>query len=281
MPPRDPAASSSSDVDDLNEEEEALGIDAIRAKAAVIRISIALQPFAYALKRLERAVRWLDYASSKRFRYISRCSSFASFRTTLSRSCVLVLSCTVRRTTMGCPHVSLERKSRNNEILRSDSLRSLRISRPAQKFDAPIGWFSTVVRGTEYENEGLLKGPKQLNDALFDRTMQVIFGFSVNSLISLDFMERLLKRNASMGRRKLSKLRRGAGVCRDRRRDYGVYSVRIYCLPRSHFTRSGRRDCRSFKYSIVKIEQQRHDKFRRRRRGRRTRGSVIHRREEA
>ena len=64
MPPQDPAASSSSDMDDVDEEEKALGIDAIRAKAAVIRISIALQPFSYALRRLERAVRWRDYASS-------------------------------------------------------------------------------------------------------------------------------------------------------------------------------------------------------------------------
>ena len=42
VPPQDPAASSSSDMDDVDEEEKALGIDAIRAKAAVIRISIAL-----------------------------------------------------------------------------------------------------------------------------------------------------------------------------------------------------------------------------------------------
>ena len=96
VPPQDPAASSSSDMDDVDEEEKALGIDAIRAKAAVIRISIALQPFSYALRRLERAVRWRDYASSASLHLALL--FFASFQTTSSRSCVSVLSCTVRRT---------------------------------------------------------------------------------------------------------------------------------------------------------------------------------------
>ena len=192
VPPRDPAASSSSDVDDLNEEEEALGIDAIRAKAAVIRISIALQPFAYALKRLERAVRWRDYASSASLHLALLFFCFFPNYIVAFMCFGFVVHCSSNNDGTSACLFGAE-KSRNNEILRSDSASEFTNFPPGSKFDAPIGWFSTVVRGTEFENEGLLKGPKQLNDALFDRTMQVIFWVQCQLSYFADFMETLRK----------------------------------------------------------------------------------------
>ena len=192
VPPRDPAASSSSDVDDLNEEEEALGIDAIRAKAAVIRISIALQPFAYALKRLERAVRWRDYASSASLHLALLFFCFFPNYIVAFMCLGFVVHCSSNNDGTSACLFGAE-KSRNNEILRSDSASEFTNFPPGSKFDAPIGWFSTVVRGTEFENEGLLKGPKQLNDALFDRTMQVIFWVQCQLSYFADFMETLRK----------------------------------------------------------------------------------------
>jgi len=192
VPPRDPLASSSSDVDDINEEEEALGIDSIRAKAAVIRISMALQPFAYALKRLERAVRWRDYSSSAS---LHLAVLFFCFFPNYIVSCMclgFVVHCSSNNDgTTACLFGA--EKSRNNELLRSDSASEFTNFPPGSKFDAPIGWFSTVVRGTEFENEGLLRGPKQLNDAMFDKTMQVIFWVQCQLSYFADFMETLRK----------------------------------------------------------------------------------------
>ena len=121
VPPRDPAASSSSDVDDLNEEEEALGIDAIRAKAAVIRISIALQPFAYALKRLERAVRVADYASGRLSLHLALLFFCFFPNYIVAFMCLgFVVHCSSNNDGTSACLFGAE-KSRNNEILRSDS----------------------------------------------------------------------------------------------------------------------------------------------------------------
>ena len=192
VPPQDPAASSSSDMDDVDEEEKALGIDAIRAKAAVIRISIALQPFSYALRRLERAVRWRDYASSASLHLALLFFCFFPNYIVAFMCLGFVVHCSSNDEETSACLFGAE-KSRNNELLRSDSASEFTNFPPGSKFDAPIGWFSTVVRGTEFENEGLLRGPKQPNDAMFDKTMQVIFWVQCQISYFADFMETFRK----------------------------------------------------------------------------------------
>ena len=243
VPPRDPAAYSSSDVDDLNEEEEALGIDAIRAKAAVIRISIALQPFAYALKRLERAVRWRDYASSASLHLALLFFCFFPNYIVAFMCLGFVVHCSSNNDGTSACLFGAE-KSRNNEILRSDSASEFTNFPPGSKFDAPIGWFSTVVRGTEFENEGLLKGPKQLNDALFDRTMQVIFWVQCQLSILRISWKRFEKKRFDGKTETIETASRRWRLPRPSARLRCLFRSDLLSL-RSHFTRSGRRDCRS------------------------------------
>lgn len=167
-------------------------IDAIRAKAAVIRISLALQPFAYVLKRIERATRWRDYVSSASLHLVLLFFCFFPNYIVASLCLGFVFHCSTSKHGMSWCLFGAE-KSRNVEILRVDTASEFTNFPPGSKFDAPIGWFSTVVRGTEIEDEGLLRDPKQVNDAMFDATMQAIFWVQCQISYLADFMESLRK----------------------------------------------------------------------------------------